>query len=150
LARICASSTFPAASSFFSAALAVRTSLACSPEQVFSVYTNATRVPEWRPSIRLVEAEDAVGRVGTVFTTRYRGARPRSRGRVVRSEPPRLHVLAGSGLVPFKATLCLEPIGAGTRILFVLEARVPGLLRRRVEREVRSEIERLARLAERD
>jgi uncharacterized protein YndB with AHSA1/START domain len=120
---------------------------AAPPEQVFALYVDASRVPEWRPSIRRIDADGPIEREGTTFTTRYRGLRPPSRGRVMQSKPPHLHVLAGGGPVRYLATLRLESTSTGTRIAFVLEARIPRVLRRRVEDEVRAEIERLARLA---
>lgn len=70
-----------------------------------------------------------------------------SRGRVVQSKPPHLHVLAGGGPIRYFATRRLESTSTGTRIAFMLEARIPRVLRRRVEDEASAEIKRLARLA---
>ena len=61
----------------------VEAAWAVTPERVFALYVDAARVPEWRRSIRAIDADGSLAREGTTYTRRYRGLRPPSHGRVV-------------------------------------------------------------------
>ncbi len=138
--------------------IVIERTVAAVPERVFDLYTDPDRVPEWRPAI--AEIADRTGpmqAVGTTFTTRYRGRTPDSRGTVTASERPVRHVLEGAGAVRYVARLALAPHAEGTLLRFALTVRLPGgplgrlarrlVVRRKVERDVAQELDRLARLA---
>ena len=135
--------------------------ISAAPDRVFDLYTDADRVPEWRPSIaEIADRSGSMQQVGTTFRTRYRGRSPDGHGKVIESVRPHRHVLAGAGAVDYEARLTLEPVAEGTRLHFDLLIRIPGgplgrvlervWLRRKVEREVSGEFARLSKLAATD
>jgi len=133
-------------------------SIAASPERVFDIYTDLTRVPEWqegKPTITDISGD--IDRVGTTYVVQ-RG-RFASRSEVLVTDRPTHHVVRIDGAFGLRAEVAseLESDRAGTRLTLTLEAqwRHP-LLGRVLERAVfnpriaRRELDMLKALAERE
>jgi carbon monoxide dehydrogenase subunit G len=124
--------------------------IARPPEDVYTLIADLERGPEWQPSLVRVDVERGteVRRVG--------GHEREASFDVTRNEPPRLfEIVSHASPVRAWATFELEPVERGTRVDLALVLELGGplrfagrMVRGRVEREARENLERLKRLVE--
>lgn len=89
------------------------------PADLFALYTDARRIPEWQPGApRVLNQTGPLDLTGTRYTLKQRIG-PALRVEVRRVEPPRLHEQAESALGgTFLGTARFEPAEGGTRLSF--------------------------------
>jgi uncharacterized protein YndB with AHSA1/START domain len=128
-----------------------------SPEEVFAVLTDVSRLPEWQRSVVTAEMDGPAG-VGAKLreTRKMMGREAKLVSEVTEYDPPhRFSVRAIEGPIPMTVTHTLEPSGGGTRLEVVGEANPKGVMRlaagkmqKSAESEFRGDLERLKALLE--
>jgi carbon monoxide dehydrogenase subunit G len=124
--------------------------IARSPEVVFALVRDLERAPEWQESLESVD----VAR-GTEVR-RFGGRRQEARFFIVEDDAPRRFAIRSEGgPAAARASFDLQPEGDGTRAGFTLEVELHGaarfasaVIRPKVEREARRNLERLKELVE--
>ena len=122
-----------------------------APEAVFALVRDLERAPEWQESLESVDVQR-----GTEVR-RFAGRRQEARFLVLEDDPPRRFAIRSEGgPAAARASFDLKPDGDGTRAVFTLDLSLRGaarfasaVIRPRVEREARRNLERLKELAER-
>jgi carbon monoxide dehydrogenase subunit G len=125
--------------------------IARPPEVVFALVRDLERSPEWQESLESVDVQR-----GTEVR-RFAGRRQEARFLVLEDDPPRRFAIRSEGgAAEGRASFDLQPDGDGTRTVFTLDLRLRGparfvsaVIKSRVEREARRNLERLKELAER-
>jgi carbon monoxide dehydrogenase subunit G len=119
------------------------------PAEVYDVVADLERAPEWQSSLVSVDLERGV----EVRT--FAGQRREATFEVKEQDrPERFGIESRSGLVRAHALFTLTPVGEGTRVVVRLDVEVGGtggrlataMLRGRVAREARQNLERLTEL----
>jgi uncharacterized protein YndB with AHSA1/START domain len=128
-----------------------------SPEEVFAVLTDVSRLPEWQRSVVTAEMEGPAS-VGAKLreTRKMMGREGKLVSEVTEYDPPhRFSVRTIEGPIPMTVTHTLEPSGGGTRLEVVGEATPKGVMRlaagkmqKSAEAEFRGDLERLKALLE--
>ena len=140
------------------------THVAAPVDRVFGLHVDGSRMPEWFPGVQAYEGPpEPLDREGIEYVLRF-GSLFRSRARVTGVQRPRFHrrtwdaaPLGSAGT----ATVFFGPEGAGTRVDFEAQYRLPlgplGRLAERLpgvqraaERSMRREIDSFRKLAERE
>jgi carbon monoxide dehydrogenase subunit G len=125
--------------------------IARPPEAVFALVRDLERAPEWQESLESVDI------VRGTEVRRFAGRRQEARFLVLEDDPPRRFAIRSEGgPAAGRASFDLQPDGDGTRAVFTLDVSFRGaarfasaVIRPRVEREARRNLERLKELAER-
>ena len=132
--------------------------IARPPEDVFAYLTEVANLPSWQSGVRSATIEgggDARAGARIRESRRLLGREVTTTLEVAEFEPPRIFALrALDSPVPFAVRHELEPSGGGT-LLTVTGTGEPGLLgfasgvmTRRIEKQFRSDFERLKKLLE--
>jgi carbon monoxide dehydrogenase subunit G len=109
-------------------------SVARPPEVVFDYLTNPANLADWQTSKTSVEQlTDGAPRLGTRVRERTKGPGGREFEQVVEFteflRPARVHVHVVEGPYPIDGTWSFESDGVGTRVRFVAEGELRGLMR---------------------
>jgi len=104
------------------------------PEAVFDYLTDPAKLADWQTSKTLVEPlTDGPPRLGTRVRERTKPPGGREFEQVVEftefDRPRRVHVHIVEGPYPIDATWSFAPDGAGTRVQFVAEGELRGVMR---------------------
>jgi carbon monoxide dehydrogenase subunit G len=124
--------------------------IARPPEVVFALVRDLERGPEWQESLESVDVQR-----GTEVR-RFAGRRQEARFLVLEDDPPRRFAIRSEGgPAAGRASFDLQPDGDGTLAVFTLDVRLRGaariasaVIKPRVERETRRNLERLKELVE--
>ncbi len=104
------------------------------PEVVFDYLTNPSNLADWQTSKTSVEQlTDGPPRLGTRVRERTKGPGGREFEQIVEftefDRPRRVHVHIVEGPFPVDATWSFEPDGEGTRVRFVTDGNMRGVMR---------------------
>jgi uncharacterized protein YndB with AHSA1/START domain len=133
------------------------TRVAAPPEQVFALWTNLERMGEWVSGVTGVsDVTGPVDQVGTTYVVHF--GPMKSPTEVLEADPPRRLVTRfGSWLLRGRSTVAFEPDRDGTRVTQEFETVGPIsaisawiFSRGSYEGSFRGELEKFARLAERE
>ena len=133
------------------------THAAATPEHVFALWTNLERMAEWVGGVTgVTDVSGPVDRAGTTYVVHF--GRMTSPTEILEVEPPRRFATRfGNRLLRGRSSATFEPDGDGTRI--TQEFETVGLIsaitswvfsRGSYEGSFRGELEKFARLAERE
>jgi uncharacterized protein YndB with AHSA1/START domain len=135
----------------------ISTHVAASPEHVFALWTNLERMGEWVGGVSgVTDLSGPVDQAGTTYVVHF--GPMRSPTEVLEVERPRLFATRfGNRLLRGRSRATLEPDGDGTRITqdFETVGRISAISawvfsRGSYEGSFRGELEKFARLAERE
>lgn len=109
-------------------------SVSRSPEVVFDYLTNPANLAEWQTSKTSVEQlTEGVPRLGTRVRERTKGPGGKEFEQIVEftefDRPARFHAHIVEGPYPIDGTWSFAADGAGTRVDFVAEGDLPGVMR---------------------
>ena len=135
----------------------ISTHVAAPPEQVFALWTSLDRMGEWVGGVTgVTDVSGPVDRVGTTYIVHF--APVKSPTEVIESDPPRRFATRfGSWVLRGVSGTTFQPEGDGTRVTqeFETVGRISAISswvfsRGSYEGSFRGELEKFARIAERD
>ena len=135
----------------------ISTHVAAPPEHVYALWTNLGRMGDWVGGVTgVTDVSGPIDHVGTTYIVRF--GPMKSPTEIVEVDPPRRFVTRfGNWLLRGKSSATFEPDGDGTRITqeFETVGRIPAISswifsRGSYEGSFRGEIEKFARIAERE